>query len=161
MKRRLVVLLSFALVMFAFAPAAMAGHGNGAPNGNHTASLKAQNEVQMPAVESDAAGQAVFKFRNGALSFKLIVANIDNVLAAHIHCAPAGENGPVGVTLFSGGPVTTNGILSQGAITAPDPGNGCGWSSLADVFSAIESGDTYVNVHTPAFPAGEIRGQIR
>jgi hypothetical protein len=55
-------------------------------------------------------------------------------------------------------------------VTAPDPGNGCGWIDLDDVVTALESGDTYVNVHTndgveppntgPGdFPGGEIRGQ--
>ena len=55
-------------------------------------------------------------------------------------------------------------------MTAPDPGNGCGWIDLDDVVTALESGDTYVNVHTndgvappdtgPGdFPGGEIRGQ--
>ena len=65
-----------------------------------------------------------------------------------------------------------NGTLAQGTITAPDPGNACGWTDLAAVLAAMASGDTYVNVHTndgvappntgPGdFPGGEIRGQVR
>jgi len=65
-----------------------------------------------------------------------------------------------------------DGILAQGTKTAPDPGNACGWVTLADVAAAMRSGDAYVNVHTndgidpvntgPGdFPAGEIRGQIK
>jgi hypothetical protein len=65
-----------------------------------------------------------------------------------------------------------NGTLAEGTITAPDAGNGCGWTDLSAVLAAIRSGNTYVNVHTndgvaplntgPAdFPDGEIRGQIR
>jgi hypothetical protein len=79
----------------------------------------------------------------------------------------------VGVTLFMGmpgsGPVS--GVLAQGKITAPDPGNGCGWMTLSDVLRAMRTGNAYVNVHTndgvdppntgPGdFPGGEIRGQI-
>ena len=41
-----------------------------------------------------------------------------------------------------------NGTLAEGTITAPDPGNACGWVDLAAVLAAIGSGDTYVNVHT-------------
>jgi hypothetical protein len=64
------------------------------------------------------------------------------------------------------------GTLAVGTITAPDPGNACGWTDLAAVLAAMKSGATYVNVHTndgvpptntgPGdFPGGEIRGQIR
>ncbi|HZB03132.1 MAG TPA: CHRD domain-containing protein, partial [Actinomycetota bacterium] len=99
--------------------------------------------------------------------------NIDNVFAAHIHCGAAGEAGPVGVTLFTG-PVAGgrfSGVLAEGTLTAPDPGNACGWTSLSQVLAAMEAGTAYVNVHTndgvappntgPGdFPGGEIRGQI-
>jgi CHRD domain len=102
------------------------------------------------------------------------VSDIENVFAAHIHCGAVGVNGPVGVTLFSGAPAggAVEGTLAEGTITAPDPGNACGWTDLAAVLAAIESGATYVNVHTNDgvappntgagdFPGGEIRGQIR
>jgi hypothetical protein len=119
---------------------------------------------------------ATFKLREGgtALGFKVNVANIDNVFAAHIHCGAVGVNGPVGVTLFMGSPASgaVNGTLAAGTITAPDAGNGCGWADLAAVLAAMGSDATYVNVHTndgveppnsgPGdFPGGEIRGQVR
>lgn len=154
MSRRLILLLAVAVALFVFAPAVGAsGH-----NDTFTANLKARNEVAD--IDSNATGQAIVKLRNGELSYKLIVANIDNVVAAHIHCAPTGVNGAVGVTLFMGGPTSDSGILAQGEINAPDDGNGCGWETLDDVIAAIESGDTYVNVHTLANPGGEIRGQL-
>jgi hypothetical protein len=47
------------------------------------------------------------------------VANIENVVAAHIHLAPAGVNGPVVAFLFSGAPSgRSNGVLAEGTITA-------------------------------------------
>jgi len=127
---------------------------------NFVAHLSGDEEV--PPVDTSAQGQATFQFydESGELDFLLIVANIENVVAAHIHCAPIGVNGPVGVTLFSGGPVTVNGILVEGTITAPDAGNTCGWSNIDAVVEAMRDGDTYVNVHTNAHPGGEIRGQI-
>jgi hypothetical protein len=129
-------------------------------NRNFRAHLAGDNEV--PANDSLAQGQAIFQFsKDGAsLDYKLIVANIENVFAAHIHCGPAGQNGPVGVTLFGGSTVSINGILAEATVTAPNSGNACAWESLDDVKAAIESGDTYVNVHTTAIPGGEIRGQI-
>lgn len=100
--------------------------------------------------------------------------DLDNAVAAHIHCGAIGVNGPVGVTLFGAAPAggVVNGTLAEGTITAPDPGNACGWTDLAAVVAALQSGDTYVNMHTndgvappntgPGdFPGGEIRGQVR
>ena len=127
--------------------------------GNHVTHCKGDNEV--PPVETQGQCQAIFKVRNGTLSYKLNGANLVDVVAAYIHCAPVGVNGPVGVTLFAGAPVTVTGILAQGPILAPDGGNGCGWIDLDDVLEAIASGDTYVNVHTLANLPGEVRGQIR
>jgi hypothetical protein len=140
---------------------------------NFRAHLNGAEEV--PARDTPAQGQAIFQLSNDGteLHFRLIVANIDNVVAAHIHCAPVGVNGPVGVTLFGGAPVggRFSGVLAEGTVTAPDPGNACGWADLDDVVAALRSGDAYVNVHTndgvppvntgPGdFPGGEIRGQV-
>ena len=154
MRKLTVLLLTLAMLVFLVPAASAGGNGN-----SFVASLKGRNEVS--AVETNAQGTAHFKVRDGELSYKLIVANIDNVVAAHIHCAPADANGPVGVTLFLGAPVSTNGILAQGPILAPDALNGCGWVDLDDVLDALGDGDTYVNVHTLANLSGEIRGQIK
>jgi hypothetical protein len=167
MRRTIVLVLTAALAVLALAPTASAGE-------NFVAPLSGGDEV--PARDTQAVGVATFKLREDgtALLYRINVANIDNVAAAHIHCAAVGVNGPVGVTLFSG-PVAggvVNGTLAEGTITAADTGNGCGWTDLASVLAAIQSGDTYVNVHTndgvappntgPGdFPGGEIRGQIR
>ena len=128
---------------------------------NFVANLSGGEEV--PPVETRGRGQAVIRLSNDgtALQFKLIVAQLGNIVAAHIHCAPAGVNGPVGVTLFSGSPTTTNGILAHDTVTAPNPANACGWSDLSAVGAAMSSGNTYVNVHTLQNLAGEVRGQIR
>jgi glucose/arabinose dehydrogenase len=127
---------------------------------NFRAHLSGEDEV--PPVETQAQGQAIFNLNDEAtqLDFKLNVANIQDVVASHIHCAPAGVNGPVGVTLFSGGPVSPDGALAEGTITAPDAGNACNWTSLDAALAAMRNGYAYVNVHTLDNPAGEIRGQI-
>jgi hypothetical protein len=167
MRRTIVLVGMLALGLLAVAPAAVAGD-------NFVATLSGGQEV--PARDTQAVGVATFKLgQDGtALGFKVNVANIDNVVAAHIHCGAVGVNGPVGVTLFGGAPAggRVNGKLAEGTITAPDPGNGCGWVDLAAVLAAMGSGNTYVNVHTnngvdppntgPGdFPGGEIRGQVR
>jgi CHRD domain-containing protein len=167
MRRTIVLVAMLALGLLALAPAAVAGD-------NFVATLSGDQEV--PPRDTQAVGVATFKLRQDgtALAFKVNVANLDNVVAAHIHCGAVGVNGPVGVTLFMGPPAAGafNGTLAEGTITAPDPGNGCGWADLAAVLAALGSGASYVNVHTndgvapintgPGdFPGGEIRGQIR
>ena len=132
---------------------------------------------EVPPRETDAHGIVLLKpSKDGmSLDYRLIVAQIENVTAAHIHCGPAGANGPVGVTLFSGGMAGSgrfDGVLSAGTATSPDAGNSCGWETIQDVLDAMATGNTYVNVHTndgvvptntgPGdFPGGEIRGQIQ
>ena len=145
-----------------------------ASNQHFVATLSGDQEV--PARDTQATGVAKFKLREDgtALLFKVNVANIENVFAAHIHCGAVGVNGPVGVTLFMGAPAggRFDGALAEGTITAPDAGNACGWTDLASILAALASGNTYVNVHTndgvappntgPGdFPGGEIRGQVR
>ena len=152
MRRALIAMVVAAVAITMFAPGASAGD-------NFSASLSGDEE--NPPVETQGTGAAKFKLRDGGLVFKVNVANLEDIFAAHIHCGAVGVNGPVGVTLFAGGPVSDSGTLAEGTITAPDPGNVCGWETLADVIAAIESGDTYVNVHTDENPGGEIRGQLK
>jgi hypothetical protein len=162
----LVAMLALAFGLLGLAPAAVAGD-------NFVATLSGDQEV--PPRDTQARGVASFKLSADAtaLAFKINVANLDNVVAAHIHCGGVGVNGPVGVTLFMGAPGggRVDGTLAEGTVTAPDAANGCGWVDLAAVLAAIESGNTYVNVHTndgvappntgPGdFPGGEIRGQV-
>lgn len=130
-----------------------------------TAHLTGDEEV--PANDSQGQGQVIFRLNEDGteMYYKLIVANIDNVRAAHIHCGEVGANGPVVVGLF-GTPTegVYNGVLAEGIITDANVNPlSCigGTKSLAAVLELIRNGGAYVNVHTTALPGGEIRGQIR
>lgn len=140
---------------------------------NWTAHLSAAEEV--PTNASLARGQTILKLSSDGteLEYRLIVANLENPVAAHIHLAPEGVNGPVVASLF--GPAApgggkTSGVIATGTITAADLVGPLAGHSLSDLVDAIESGDAYVNVHTndggqvtnePGdLPGGEIRGQI-
>lgn len=71
--------------------------------------------------------------------------------AAHIHTAAAGVNGSV--TL----PFTA----ADGSWQSLTSGTIVGSRTITPLLaSQIESGLTYVNIHTSLFPGGEIRGQI-
>lgn len=129
---------------------------------NPKAHLSGSNEV--PPVETDAQGEVQFRVNEDGseMSYTLIVANIENVAAAHIHSGAVGVNGPVVVQLF-GGPTTsgrTNGILAEGTITAADLTGPLSGMTMGDLLELINTGGAYVNVHTVANPSGEIRGQL-
>lgn len=67
---------------------------------------------------------------------------------AHVHQAPPGVNGPVLIPLTLTPLGTTFGSGHFGGVITEAQA------------LAILSGDTYVNVHTTAYPGGEIRGQL-
>jgi hypothetical protein len=137
---------------------------------NFGAPLSGDEEV--PPVDTNARGNSVLHLSKSGdgLNFKLIVANIENVTQAHIHCGAEGVNGPVVVFLFPFTPagVTANGVLSEGTLTNADviprpssaecPG---GVANLDELTAKLRSGGAYVNVHTTSNPGGEIRGQVR
>jgi len=72
-----------------------------------------------------------------------------DALSAHVHIGPRNTVGPVVIPL-------TVGSGSSFTVTA------CTTVS-ADLLAAIATNprDYYVNVHTPTFPGGEIRGQLK
>ncbi len=80
---------------------------------------------------------------------------------AHIHFGPAGTSGPILFPFLNFPTGVISGAFSTTLTAAdllPDAGNGI--TTFAQAVSAIEAGDTYFNIHTVAFPMGEIRGQI-
>ena len=93
MKAKLLIIF---LLISLFAVGVVAADGH---NRNFVAHLSGDNEV--PPVDTRAQGQAKFQLSKDGneLHFKLIAANIENILQAHIHCGAAGVNGPVVVFL--------------------------------------------------------------
>ena len=124
-----------------------------------------EGDEEVPPVDSDAKGAAIFRTSNDGteLHYRLIVANIEDVTAAHIHLAPRGENGDIVAFLFNPEEPTegrTNGILAEGTITSADLVGPLEGSTLSELIDEMKAGNTYVNVHTVEHPSGEIRGQI-
>lgn len=134
---------------------------------NFVAPLSGGEEV--PAVATEARGLARFQLsRSGdEIEYRLIVANIENVLMSHIHLAPAGQNGGVVVWLYPEGPPPqliegrSDGVLATGTITADQLVGALAGEDLGALLEVMEAGGAYVNVHTSQFPGGEVRGQIR
>jgi hypothetical protein len=125
-----------------------------------TATLSGANEV--PAVTTTATGNATLSVSGAEITYTVNVTNLSNAVVAHIHVAPAGQNGPVRLNLCGTGdpqPACTSGtaVLATGT-------NGTTVGTPAITFdsllSAMRTGGAYVNVHTSANPGGEIRGQV-
>ncbi|MBC6973425.1 CHRD domain-containing protein [Bacillus sp. Xin] len=126
---------------------------------------KLTGREEVPPVYTDAFGIAQFRFNNDftKLQFKLVVHDIEQVTAAHIHLGDRGENGPVVVFLF--GPVTRGISVDRGVVTGiiseTDLVGSLQNMSLLELANRMNTGNTYVNVHTEKHPPGQIRGQIR
>jgi hypothetical protein len=126
-------------------------------------------DAEVPTTDSKGQGQAIFQLsKDGTeISYKLIVANIENVTQAHIHCC-AGPTGTAGVVawLYPSAPPSaliegrSQGVLGEGVLTDADVVGGLAGGGIAALLEQIRAGLTYVNVHTSQFPPGEIRGQL-
>jgi hypothetical protein len=167
---RLMGLVLMVLLVLASAGLVVAGS-----NGNFQAHLRGRDEV--PLRETRAQGQTILRLSDDGteLYYKLIVANIENVVAAHIHLGPEGANGPIVAFLYGSvapGGGRTDGVLAEGTLTAANLIGPLAGEPLSSLVTALETGGAYVNVHTndgvaptntgPGdFPGGEVRGQVR
>ena len=125
---------------------------------------------EVPPAETDGTGVAQVWLNQGQAEVCFFVEWSDltgPVMAAHIHVGPAGVNGPV-VVGFHGPPVgpefgPTDGPL-EGCGIPVDPvtsvplDEDASRALIKDIRQNPQ--EYYVNLHTVAFPGGEIRGQL-
>jgi hypothetical protein len=153
MLRRFLKILGASVLFMALAPLTAL-----ADDSEFEADLDPGQEVVVP-VGSEGEGEAEFTVKRNRIRYKLEWEDLTSkAVAAHIHCAAPGVNGPIGVTLLAETKRPDGRV--RGSFSAPDSPNGCGWTTLGDVLTAMVTGNAYVNVHTINFPAGEIRGQV-
>jgi hypothetical protein len=126
---------------------------------------------EVPANTSTAEARASFEMEDGAIHYKLRMRRpIDNAFMAHIHLGPAGANGPVVVWLFGTPPATNpanvptdfdkGDVVARGTIEASDLVGPLAGKPLDDLIAALNSGNAYVNLHSSAYPGGEVRAQV-
>jgi len=103
---------------------------------------------------------------DSVLTFSLSVANLTGVTQAHLHTAAAGANGatvawllPVNGSAPLVASVALNGTIAIGEIS-PSWIRTSPRLTLDSVKALMRSGRMYVDVHTAAFSAGELRGQV-
>ena len=141
------------------------------PATDFTATLSGASEV--PANTSTATGNATLTINGSQIDYTVNTNGLANPIFAHIHVAPAGQNGPVRLNLCgTGAPVpacgTGTGVLvtgSNGTTVGAPP------MTFDQLVAEMRAGNTYVNVHTDDgggqpntgpgdLIGGEIRGQI-
>lgn len=133
-----------------------------------------QGIEEVPSVSTNASGSFVANLVEGGLEYTLRYDGIETpVLFAHIHFGEARTNGGVAAFLCdnsgdapSGTPACPNmggevtGSIGPEDVVGPE-GQGIAPGEFEELIAAIPEDATYANVHSEAFPTGEIRGQIR
>jgi hypothetical protein len=115
-----------------------------------TISLDGLQETPPVATPGTGSGTAFYDSTAGTLAVSIGFSGlIAPVTAAHVHTNAPGLPGPVVLDL---GPYTTLGVTSGTISGAP-------LFPAAHVANLL-AGLSYVNIHTSAFPGGEIRGQL-
>jgi Cu/Zn superoxide dismutase len=142
-KRRIAVALVAAAATLTAAAIAFAA--TGAATATLRAKLDTRQSVPKPK-GSTGAGTFTATMKSRKLTWKLTFSKLTApAVAAHIHVAPRGKANPKPAVSLCG----------------PCRSGQTGTAVVSEaVERKIESGGTYVNVHTKRNPAGEIRGQI-
>jgi len=127
-----------------------------------TATLSGANVRPTP-VTTTATGSAQFTWVSDirTLFYEVDVVGIDSVTLAHIHGpADTGTSAGVVLNLYTTGKskgLAFTGVLASGVggqLGAP------AGMTMDSLLVLMQNGHAYVNVHTVAHPAGEIRGQV-
>ncbi len=154
------------LALLSFLLFAIAAVGCGGDDDNNAAraplTIDLTGDQEVPPVQTDGSGSATIAIDEAVMEITVDVAidgiAADQIVAAHFHAAPAGENGAVVADLL-GGALTTPAFSA--VVTPADvvPDEVSGIATFDDLVREIRAGNIYVNVHTPSNPPGELRGQ--
>lgn len=123
--------------------------------------LSPANEVGAQLVDSDASGTGfAIGVRGDSVFVRVFARNLSGpIQMAHLHNGAEGTNGPVVANLTSG--IRGNRVFMR--IRAADV---IGDLAAAEdpavaLLNELAAGNIYINLHTAANPAGELRGQLR
>ncbi len=150
------------------------GGGGGQPGGGGQAGGDARtlevllNGAKIPG-GGDADGRGTARFEldpaTGSVCVEVAWRGLDGaVTAAHVHRAPRGVVGPHHIDLINAEHLvgSRNLLAACVAVEAGGHGHGGGSATPAETIQQVidRPQDFYLNVHTTAFPAGAIRGQL-
>jgi hypothetical protein len=102
---------------------------------------------EVPAVTTEAKGDGTITIAKDMTVKGVVKTTGIEGVAAHIHLAEPGKNGPPVITLTKG---------ADGSWSTPE-----GAKLTEDQYKAFKAGNLYVNVHSAAHKGGEIRAQLK
>jgi hypothetical protein len=109
-------------------------------------SLALSGAQEVPPVSSGASGKSTIKVgADRSVNGSVMVSGMAPT-AAHIHSGARGTNGPVIIPLTK---------TADNTFVAPP-----NTKLTDDQYASYKAGNLYVNVHSAAYPAGEVRGQL-
>jgi len=121
-----------------------------------TPAIPLNSAQETGAVTSAGSGFFSYTVSGNDLCYTLEVRDLTaSPIAAHIHPGPRNVAGPVAVPLATPPGATS----SVSACITADVGGVMTPAELAAIVA--DPGAFYVNVHTPQFPGGEVRGQLK
>jgi hypothetical protein len=109
--------------------------------------VKLTGDQEVPPVQTAASGSGTITVKDDKSVSGSVMTKGMKGMAAHIHEAPAGKNGPVAVPLEK---------KSDNEFVVP-----AGVKLTDEQYQALKAGNLYVNVHSDAHKNGEIRGQLK
>jgi hypothetical protein len=137
----------------------------GAANADELFKANLSGDEEVPPVVTETTGRALLRLNKAQteIEIQLSVSDGVRITQSHIHCAPAGVNGPIVIFLAGlhaagldiDGKWVSNATIKDTSIV----NTACG-STVAAIAQQMRNGNTYVNVHSVAHGGGEIRGQV-
>ena len=152
MPKRLMLVVAVAFVVSSAVGATIALGQSSSSGANNVLFGHLSGRNENPGADPNGRGGAAVVLDGSRVCLSMSYSGLSTVVAAHIHHAVKGKNGPIVVDpKFTGGPAIRG---TLGRCVTPNPG-----TSVSDIRN--HPGDYYVNIHTTQFPAGAIRGQLK
>ncbi len=144
-------------VMLASGVGCRAADSTSSRSATYIAALSGAREV--PASGTTASGSATLTVTGSTLVYSVSTSGFATPLSVgHIHVGGGGQIGPVIVPFTI---VAQTGMVATGSVDLSKP---VSYNTLTlsgdSLVTLMDAGLMYVNLHTAAFPGGEIRGQI-
>jgi CHRD domain len=162
-----------AVLVFGVAALVVGAHGFAGGNKTHLKADTLTGYQEGAGVSTTATGtfEATIDEDGQTIDYTLTYVGLTTpALFAHVHFGNRYTSGGVSFFLCGGGgkPACPAGTATEavvtGTVTPADvvgpAGQGIAAGEFGEIVAALRAGVAYANVHTPTFPAGEIRGQI-